>query len=166
MNILNYITNIFKYKYTFSEFFLNSFFICIISFVLFIIYWDTINRKVSNVSRCKDKIKFLSDKNKTKSVNVKDENNNDLYNISYNESTKDYSINCTCPTGNKLNVFQNINVYDINSDNVNKRTTKDKNCYCDNKYTYQKDKAIYTGNSTLVQFMGYNTPADFTRDLF
>jgi len=143
------IYNVISQKHTFFELLLNITFVLIIFLLIFIFYWDSINRSIIKKNRCKI---HINNEDKTYNIKVisKDENKK-LVNISY-DSTKDHNtkIDCLCPAGNVVNNFGNIQYYDYNQNTLKKM---EKICKCDNDYT--SDDFNYIGDQFLVDF--YNT---------
>lgn len=143
------IYNVISQKHTFFELLLNITFVLIIFLLIFIFYWDSINRSIIKKNRCKI---HINNEDKTYNIKVisKDENKK-LVNISY-DSTKDHNIkiDCLCPAGNVVNNFENIEYYNYND---NKFKQMEKICKCDNDY--KTNEFNYIGDEFLVDF--YNT---------
>ena len=131
-------------KQTFFEIILHLSFVLIIFLLITIFYWDTINRKVINTSRCK-----VSLDNSDSLFNVRffDKNTNtSVLNISYDNTPKhNYRVECVCPAGNELNDFKEIPVFNNDNKKVEKIT---KNCYCDQNY---KNSIMDDANTELSQ---------------
>lgn len=144
-------------KQSFFEFLLNLTFILIISIILIILYWDSINRSIINTGRCKIAI---NSGDLTYNLNIYDKKENThLFDISYdNTDDKNYKVECSCPIGDTVNKFQ-IPVWN----NKNRQIDKlDKYCYCDKTYTQNvidtttntmdKDKINMDGDAFLIDY--------------
>lgn len=137
INIKGIIDDIFiiiSKKQTLFEFLLNLSFVLIIFAIIIIFYWDSINRSIIHNSRCKVSI---DNTDSTYNLDVFNENNNKLFNISYdNTEEHNVKIECSCPEGEKINKFA-IPYYN-NKDNKVEQLSK--YCYCENDYSYTDDK--------------------------
>lgn len=147
-------------RQTFFEIILHLSFILIIFLLIIIFYWDTINRKIISIGRCKIS---LDNSDSQYNLRIFDKSTNtSVININYdNSKDHNYKIDCVCPSGNELNIIKNIPVYD----NKNKKTEKiDKNCYCDDNYKnniyndnvdgLDNENILLDGDSFLVNFYG------------
>ncbi len=155
---MNFINNnfidIFSKGWTLYEFLLNILFISLLIIIGSIIYWDTINRKISNKSRCKKQRDIYDKNNGVYILNVKNKTGNNLFNIKYDFEKKIQGIDCTCNKGDINCKFEDINYRNLKR-NTDEEDTK-KVCTCDNLYTYDKDSkgdAIYEGPPELIRYM-------------
>jgi len=145
-------------KQTFFEIILHLSFVLIILLLIVIFYWDTINRKVINTSRCK-----ISLDNSDSLFNVRffdNKTNTSVINISYDNTPKHlYKIDCVCPAGNELNDIKEIPIFNNDTKKVEKII---KNCYCDQNYKtnimndsmteLSPENMIIDGDSFLVDY--------------
>ena len=144
-NIVNNIDNnffdILTNGWNLYEILLNLLFIILVIVISIIIYWDTINRKVENNSRCK-KQKDLYDKlNGIFTINVKDKSGDNLFNINYDFNKKEENIKCNCKYGEYANSFKNIPIRVLRN-NTNIITHNELPCKCDKYYDYNINNAI------------------------
>lgn len=146
--------------WSFYEILLNLFVILLIIIISSIIYWDSINRRVSKNSRCKKQMDIY-DKNKGEYVvSVKNNNSKPLYDVRYNIDNKSVDVICACNEGEYNNSFENIPVRDIKN---NKDRVIDKNCKCDKYYNYNDNDSdkIYDGEPGIVRYMMKQDQTDF-----
>jgi len=150
INIKQIIDDIFiiiSKKQTLFEFLLNLSFVLIIFIILIIFYWDSINRSIIHNSRCKISI---DNSDITYNLNISNENNSSLYDISYDKS-KNIKIDCTCPIGEKINKFD-IPIWNEKDKKVEQIK---KYCYCDNNYQYNNielNNLKVDGDAFLVDY--------------
>jgi energy-coupling factor transporter transmembrane protein EcfT len=151
-DILDEFNEIFKKPFTFYEISLNIFFIIIVGIISYVIYWSIINGNSIKYSRCKGNLKSLGSIADNYIVYTTDTNNNKLFNISYDTKTKTPTINCACPTGNYVNTFDKIKIYD---EITQTSYLSKKNCMCDNDYSKSYDPAnsYYSGEPFLIKYM-------------
>lgn len=155
-DILDEFNEIFKKPFTFYEISLNIFFIMIISIISYIIYWSIINSNSIKYSRCKGNLKSLGSIADSYVLYTTDINNNKLFNISYDAKTQAPTINCACPTGNYVNTFNKIKIYD----KLNQKSyLAQKTCMCDTVYEYTPANSYYSGEPFLIKYMN-----DYTDD--
>ena len=152
------IYNVMSKQQTFFEFILNLSFILIILIIATIFYWDNINRTIIKNGRCK--ITLNNDDVIYNLKMIEKTTNQSVLNISY-DNTKDHNvkIDCVCPTGNRVNAFKEIPVYNYDMKQVE---IYDKYCYCDDDYrskiigddglTIQPANLIYDGDAFLIDY--------------
>jgi hypothetical protein len=144
------IYNVISQKQTFFEILLNITFVLIIFLLIVIFYWDSINRSIIKKNRCKI---HINNEDKNYNVEVLDNNNNKLVNISYDNTSKhNVKVDCVCPTGDVINKF---NIYAYNHESKT-REQRDKICKCDSDYTTFADDYKYTGDQFLVDYYNAN----------
>lgn len=144
---------------TLSEILLNISFLLILGIISYIFYWDIINKQVFKSSKCKNNVNLINSEGSYYYVNVKDTNNNYLYDIKYDKTTKEASIDCKCTPGNYINNFKNIKVFNKNGNNGQKNINKNKPCNCDKNYIIDpltNNNIYYSGNQFLVDYMENN----------
>jgi hypothetical protein len=159
------IYNILIQKQTLFEFILNLSFILIIFIIIVVFYWDSINRKIIKTGRCRV---TLDNSDSMYNVSIYDKTNNtSILNISYDNTPKHkYDISCTCPTGEYVNKFEDIPIYNASESKFEGIT---KFCYCDNdKYAnniydntihkFKYNDILMDGDTFLVNY--YNTYYD------
>lgn len=156
LNVLKFF-NIYTNGYTISEIILNILFILLILIITAIIYWDTINSKVSKNSRCKRQLDLYENNNGNYVIKATDKTNQPLYNIIYDTKQKNTAIECACNAGTNINNFTNISVKNIRN---NKDVKYDKTCSCDKYYNIgiENDNINYIGEPGIVRYMktGYS----------
>lgn len=144
--------NVFNKPYQFSEVFLNILFILLIIIISTIIYWDTINRKVSATSRCKRQIDIYDKTKGTYIINARDKSKNPLFDISYDINQRNTSIDCKCNAGNLVNNFNNIPIKDMKT---NKDIKYNKTCTCDKYYNIglNSEDIVYDGEPAILRYI-------------
>ena len=159
-NILDEIYDVFTYKYEYGEFLINIFFIILVIIITLILYWDNINNMVSSNSRCKRQLTILNNNTGSYVINALDYKNNQLFDITYDMSSKDTSITCKCNPGNVINTFHNIPVRDIRN---NGDITPDKKCSCDKYYNLgpKKNNINYNGEPGIIRYMYTTSDTSF-----
>jgi len=151
-NMDNNFFNILTSGWNIYEILLNMLFIILVLVISVIIYWDSINKKVENNSRCK-KQKDLYDKlNGIFTINVKDKSGANLFNIDYDLNKKIESIKCSCKSGEYHNTFEKIPIRRLNT-HKNEETIKPLPCKCDKFYEYNKSDSVYEGEPGLIRYM-------------
>lgn len=156
-------------KITFMEVALNLSFLLIVGIIIYIYYWDLINKQVFSSSKCKNNINIINNSESYNYVNAKDVNNNNLYAIKYDKNTKTPIVNCTCSFGNVVNNFKNIKVYDSSGTNGQKNKNIYKSCNCDKTYItdpLSQTNIYYSGDQFLVNYMQNNNSLDTTESYF
>jgi len=146
--------NILNTKQTFFELLLNLTFILILLIIAIIFYWDSINRKIIDTSRCKI---IINNDDSNYNLDIFDKNNDaKIININYdNTKSHNIKINCACPVGTTQNEF-NIPYFDYTDQKVNKDLYK--YCMCDKEYK-SNDVSEYN-------FKGDAFLADYYKDLY
>tara|TARA_Y100000389_G_scaffold51740_1_gene47469 strand:- start:3646 stop:4206 length:561 start_codon:yes stop_codon:yes gene_type:complete len=156
--------NILTTGWNIYEILLNILFIILVLIISVIIYWDTINKKVENNSRCR-KQKDLFDKlNGIFTINVKDKSGDNLFNIDYDFNNKSESIKCSCKSGEYSNSFTNIPIRLLRT-NENDVTNKELPCKCDKFYEYNKKDSIYEGEPGLIRYMINHNNDNFFKEV-
>lgn len=84
-------------------------------------------------------------------VNVVNKDNQKLYTVGYDLSSREVSVECACPEGKVANTFNNIPIYNLNTLTTEK--IKEKLCACDQSYYRPGESVYYTGYPSLVSFM-------------
>jgi len=153
MSLLYRFNNIFNKDFSFFEILLNLSFILIICFIIYIVYWNLLNRKIANINRCKINLNSAGNY-----YNISSHyNNKKMYSINYQTGdTHNVSVNCSCPYGNIANSFK-IPLY-----NHNKKEMQiiNKHCLCDNFYNLNssdtKNNIRYSGDEFLTNYYSNN----------
>ena len=158
MSLLNTINNIFNKNFSLFEILLNVSFILIISVIIYIVYWNLLNRKIANINRCKINLSSVGN-----FYNISSHyNNKKMYSINYETGdSHNVSVNCSCPSGNIANNFK-IPVYNLNT---NEMQIIDKYCFCDDFYNLNSgdgNKNIrYSGDEFLTNYYSNNYDTEF-----
>ena len=153
MSLLYRFNNIFNKSFSLFEILLNLSFILIICLIIYIVYWNLLNRKIANINRCKINLNSIGNY-----YNISSHyNNKKMYSINYEIGDKhNVSINCSCPTGNVANTFK-VPVYNHNTDEMQ---IIDKYCFCDQIYNLNSsdgNKNIrYSGDEFLTNYYSTN----------
>ena len=140
MSLLYKFNNIFNKDFSLFEILLNSSFILIICLIIYIVYWNLLNRKIANII--------------DNYYNVSSHyNNKKMYSINYQiGDNKNVKVNCSCPYGNIANTFK-IPVY---NNTTNQMEVIDKYCMCDDYYninsTDGKKHTTYSGDNFLTSY--------------
>lgn len=151
--------DVFKQHFQLGELFLNFLFISLVIIISLIIYWDTINNRVSKTSRCKRQMDIY---NKTKGmyiINAQDKSKEPLFSISYDINQNNTNVDCSCKTGKYINYFNNIPVKNLRN---NRDERVDKICSCDKYYNtgVLNENIIYDGEPGVMRYMTTNN-SDF-----
>lgn len=154
-SILYNVNKIITYDYSIYELILNVSFIIIIFVILYIVYYYYINNKAFQNSTCKSTIN-INNNDDYYYLFVKDNNDNDLYNIKYNMKNKKPTIECACKPGNVINNFTNIKLYDKNNSHCHNNIDNKYACNCDNDYSSDNPDLLYSGDPFLVNYMNNN----------
>jgi hypothetical protein len=151
--------------FTKEEFFLNILFIILIIIFGLIIYWDRINRRVAQTSRCKRQIDVFNNNKGLYIINATDKSKNPLYKIVYDTNQKNTDVKCECKEGSLVNYFNGIPVKDIKA---NKDVKIDKVCSCDKYYNVglTNDNVIYDGEPGVIRYMTSGNSDFFDNILF
>lgn len=159
-----FLYNLMNPKFTGWELFLNVLFIIIVCIFSLIIYWDSINRKVAQTSRCKRQLDIYNKHKGQYVIKVTDRAKKPLYNVSYDMNQKNVNVECACNTGDYVNYFNNIPVKDMK---LNKDETINKVCSCDQYYNIgvSNDNVLYDGEPGLLRYMTANRNSDFFDNL-
>lgn len=157
-DFLDEIYEIFTSTYYIGEFLLNFFFILLIIIISIIIYWDSINARVSNNSRCKKQLDLVDKSNSVYTVDAKDKNDNKLFEIQYVLGAKRNSVECKCKEGDIVNTFREIPIRDLKSVSDNEESKNkviDKKCLCDRYYDtgISNTDVIYEGDPGIIRYM-------------
>jgi len=149
--------SVFDKRYDVSEIILNLLFIILIIIISYIIYWDTINRKVSAVSRCKRQLDVYNKNNSQYIIRANDKNKNNLFNITYDVKQNNTEIKCNCINGNFVNNFNDIPVKDLKT---NKDLKVNKTCSCEKYYNVglNGEDIVYDGDPSILRYIntGYS----------
>lgn len=153
MSLLYRFNNIFNKSFSLFEILLNLSFILIICLIIYIVYWNLLNRKIANINRCKINLNSIDNY-----YNISSHyNNKKLYSINYKTGdSHNVSVNCSCPSGNIANTFK-IPVYNHKTDDME---IIDKYCLCDDYYNLNEkniNKNIrYSGDEFLTNYYSTN----------
>jgi hypothetical protein len=153
MSLLNRFNNIFNKDFSFFEILLNLSFILIISVIIYIVYWNLLNRKIANLNRCKINLNSIDNY-----YNVYSHyNNKKIYSINYETgSNHNVDVKCSCPVGNIANTFK-IPLYNHRTDQMQ---VIDKYCLCDDYYNFNssdgKNSITYSGDDFLTKYYSDN----------
>lgn len=146
------ILDAFQQKISTGEFMLNILFIGLVLIISMIIYWDTVNSKVSQTSRCKRQLDLFNKNKGEYIINAFDKLKNKLYSISYDVNQNNTSLKCECKPGKYVNYFNDIPVKNMKTNNDIK---ENKVCSCDTYYNLgnANENIIYDGNPSIIRYM-------------
>lgn len=163
--MLHRILDVFKQQFQPGELFLNVLFISLVCIISLIIYWDTVNTKVSKTSRCKRQMDIYNKNKGVYVLNATDRAKNPLYSVSYDMNQLNTNVECACESGKYVNHFENIAVKDLKS---NRNVKVDKICSCDRYYNVgmQADNVEYDGDPGLLRYMTTNNSEFFDNLLY
>lgn len=152
--------SIFQKPFTPGEIFLNVLFISLIIIISLIIYWDTINVRVSKTSRCKRQMDIFNKNKGVYIINAKDKSKEPLYTITYDTKQNNTNVECTCNAGKYINYFNNIPVRNLRT---SKDVQVDKVCQCDKYYNVgmMSENVIYDGEQGIVNYIHDSSYTDF-----
>ena len=162
---LHRILDVFKQEMNPGELFLNILFITLVIIISLIIYWDTINTKISTTSRCKRQLDIYNKNKGIYTLNAHDKSKDPLYKINYDANQYNVSVECACKPGKYINQFDNILVKNMKT---NKDTKVDKMCSCDKYYNVGlvNDNVQYDGDPGLLRYMTTNNSEFFDNLLY
>ena len=155
--------DVFKHNFHPGEIFLNILFISLIIIICMIIYWDTINSRVAQTSRCKRQMDLYNKNKGIYTIKANDKMRNPLYNITYDTHQYNTDVECSCKGGKYVNYFNNIPVKNLRT---NKDVKVDKICSCDKYYNVSilNENIVYDGEPGLLRYMNANN-SDFFDNL-
>lgn len=159
------ILDIFRQRIHPGEFLLNVLFITLFIIFSMIIYWDTINTKVSNTSRCKRQMDIYNKNKGMYSVLAADKSKDPLYTVEYDTNQLNTNVECSCKPGKYVNHFNNIPVKNMRT---NKDVRVDKMCTCDKYYNIGilNENVQYDGEPGLLRYMATNNTEFFDNILY
>lgn len=161
--MINNLNSIDFFKFNFYELLLNVVFLLLVVIFISIIYWDNINKKVANTSRCKRQFELYNKNTNKYVINATDKDDNDLFKITYDIKEKKTDVECNCKKGNVINNFENIKVKGLKN---NKDYRVNKSCSCDEYYDLgvNSKEVIYDGEPGILRYItsDYN---DFFDDI-
>lgn len=152
--------NEFVKQINFKEVFLFIISLAIITLLIVLFHYSSVQRYVNNNSRCvRERLQ-----GKTKGsymVYAMNEKNEPMYKVTYTPSAKQFNVDCACEQGNVTNRFDNIKVYDLRNPENPIRKIQNQYCYC-NKLIEPTppENVYYTGYPDLLRFM-YNGDTSF-----
>lgn len=146
------IIDAFKQGFQISEVILNILFISLFVIISMIIYWDIINTKVSQTSRCKRHMEMFNKNKGVYTINATDKSKQPLFDISYDSKQNNTNIECKCKTGKNINYFNNIPVRDMRK---NKDVKVDKTCSCKEYYNVGviNENIVYNGEPGILRYI-------------
>lgn len=153
------IIDTFKQEFTIAEVFLNILFIALIVIISLIMYWDTINVKISKTSRCKRQMDIYNKNKGMYIINATDKSKQPLYTITYDTKQNNTNVECACESGKFINYFNNIPVKNLRK---NTDVKVDKVCSCDRYYNVGtlSENVVYDGDPGILRYMTTNS-SDF-----
>lgn len=163
--LLYRILDVLKLEFQWSELFLNTLFIGLVVLISFIIYWNTINNKVSKTSRCKRQIDIYNKNKGLYEIQATDRYKEPLFNITYDVNQGNTNIECSCKPGKYVNYFNDIPVRNLRT---NKDTKVDKVCTCDKYHNVgnMNDNIKYDGEPGILRYMSLNDTDFFNSMLY
>lgn len=96
-------------------------------------------------------------------VKAHNKNNQDLYQVGYDLTTKETTLQCACPEGKVANTFRDIPMYNLRT--KTSQTVKEKLCGCDQSYYNAGESVYYSGYPGVVSFMN-SGDTTFFKDAF
>lgn len=132
--------------------------ITMVTLLIVLFHYSSINRYVKDNSRCvreRSRGKKLGDY----IVQAMNEKNEPMYKVTYTPSAKQFKVDCACEKGNVVNKFNNIKVYDMRNTDNPVRKIQNQTCYC-NKVVEPRENTYYTGYPDILRFM-YNGDTTF-----
>jgi hypothetical protein len=126
--------------------------------VMFVLLWvifalfhhNSIQARVRKNSRCL-RAKEIGRAGGQYVVRAMNQNNQELYQVGYDLTTRETTLQCACPEGKVPNTFSEIPIYNMNT--MTSQTVKEKSCACDQSYYRPGERVYYSGYPGLVSFM-------------
>lgn len=145
----------------FKEVFLFSITLAIVCLIIVLFHYSNIQKEVNKKSRCMRE-RRIGSRNGVYSVEARNEFNDPLYKVSYDLGAKTFNVNCSCKTGNVVNNFSDLKVYDMRNPTDPIRTIPKQTCQCDR--LVEPTTVYYDGYPDLIRFMNNNDTSFFTTD--
>lgn len=142
----------FKQGFSMNEIILNVLFITLFLIISLIIYWDSINVRVSQTSRCKRQMDAYNKNKGTYVVNATDKSKQKLFSVSYDTNQNTTSLTCECEPGKYVNYFNDIPVKNMKN---NKDVKESKICSCDKYHNAGiiNENIMYDGEPGILRYM-------------
>jgi len=136
----------------------------ILLIVITILHYNSVQQKIIKNSRCY-LAKHKTNNNGTYAVDALNINNKKLYSVIYDFNSKNFNLNCSCQSGDVINKFYNIPVYDLRAKKP--EIVDEKICQCDSYLLNIKDgeKIYYSGDPQLVNYMNTGDTIFFDQNL-
>lgn len=135
----------------FYEVGLFSVFIIALYLIFVLFFYDSVMNTVTQTSRCY-RANQSANSNGVFTANASNQKGDSLYTVAYDMGAKTYNVECACPTGNVLNTYPKIDVYNLNTQQA-QRIDK-KMCSCDKQYySPVMDSIYYSGYPGITRFM-------------
>lgn len=140
----------------------------IVAFVFFMIlfiilctlfHYSSIQAAVKKRSRCMRDRSLGASPGGIYTVMAQNNDNQPLYKVDYNLSSREFAVKCACPEGTVSNRFPSIPVFNLGTQTEEK--IKDKTCGCDTKYFSTGDSIHYSGYPGLVSYMNSGNTSFF-----
>lgn len=146
------ILDAFKQGFTINEIILNVLFIGLFLIIAMIIYWDSINNRVSKTSRCKRNMDAYNKNKGSYVIKATDKSNQSLFSIEYDTKQNTTSLKCECESGKYVNYFNDIPVKNMKNNKDNKES---KICSCDKYYNVGmvNENIKYEGEPGILRYM-------------
>lgn len=156
-NILELLTK----NWNIYEIALNILFVSLLFVIGNLIYWDSINKKIKETSRCRRQKELYNKTAGIFSVNIKNKNNENMFKVEYDFNNKKQKIDCNCSEGKVGNTFDKIPIRNIQ--NNKNEYSKPVNCMCDKEYKYDNSNKdlILEGEPELIRYMNDQEKTDF-----
>lgn len=138
------------------EVLLYLFFVFLAYILVRLFFYNAVEMDVQRNSRC-IREKLQGSEGGVYTVGAVAGDNTPLYSISYDLTAKSYAIQCSCPKGDTVNIFENIKVYDQRNPTRPVKEGIQISCGCDRPYDAAiaggTDHLYYTGYPGLQRFM-------------
>jgi len=131
----------------------------VVTVFAFMGHYASIQARVKKESRCL-RAKLESNKGGVYDITAINDQNTNLYTLTYNKKTKTVEHKCTCPPGDTVNHFKNIRYYDQKERRDSE--IKDLMCSCDG--AYDTDDIFFKGYPGLVRYMQSSDRSFFETD--
>lgn len=142
----------FKQGFTMNEIILNSLFIGLFMIISMIIYWDSVNSRVSKTSRCKRQMDAYNKNKGSYVINATDKSKQKLFSITYDTNQNTTSLKCECEPGKYVNYFNDIPIKNMKN---NKDVKESKICSCDKNHNVGmvNENIMYDGEPGILRYM-------------
>lgn len=136
--------------------------VVILIVVVRLFHYNSVERKVKQTSRCLRE-QSKGSRSGQYTVFASNEQNQNMYKVTYDMNSKSYAVDCNCKEGQTVNTFRNISVYDLRDLSNPHKTISNKICQCAGALD-TGSRTYYTGYPGLIRYMNYKDSSFFDQD--